>query len=109
LNGGEVRVAKYKVDGLCCQTVYEVNGCYFHGCPKCMPKRKDLRSDPSFTADKAYQRAVDRRTFIESKGLVVVEKCECELEENVEVLRVLLRRLKFVAIRTLSARLRVHG
>jgi G:T-mismatch repair DNA endonuclease (very short patch repair protein) len=44
LNGGEVRVHNYLVDGFDEEnkTVYEYYGCFFHGCPKCF--RETLRN-----------------------------------------------------------------
>jgi hypothetical protein len=42
LNGGEVLIGRFKVDGLSRQdprVVYEFNGCLWHGCPKCYPSR----------------------------------------------------------------------
>ena len=34
-NGGEKMAAKFQVDGLDGNNVYEYNGCVFHGCPDC--------------------------------------------------------------------------
>jgi len=36
-NGGEFHVGKYRVDGYHegSKTIYEFNGCYWHGCPRC--------------------------------------------------------------------------
>ena len=36
-NKGEVRIGPYKVDGFCQdnKTIYEFNGCFWHGCSKC--------------------------------------------------------------------------
>jgi hypothetical protein len=38
-NGGEMRLGKYRIDGYSetgtTKTLYEFNGCYFHGCPRC--------------------------------------------------------------------------
>lgn len=36
-NGGEFQVGKYRVDGYHeeSKTIYEFNGCYWHGCPRC--------------------------------------------------------------------------
>jgi hypothetical protein len=37
LNGGEKKIGKYYVDGICeeTKTIYEFLGCFWHGCPKC--------------------------------------------------------------------------
>lgn len=34
LNGGEVKIDQYRVDGICCETIYEFHGCAYHGCPR---------------------------------------------------------------------------
>lgn len=86
LNGGEVKIGKYKADGVCGSTVYEYNGCYYHGCPKCMPKRNTVTADPNVTAEEAYQRTAARRRYIENQGYTVVEKWECDLKQELKVM-----------------------
>lgn len=84
LNGGEVKIGNYKVDGLCGNTVYEFNGCYYHGCPKCLPKRNSHTVNAGVTAEEAYQRTIARRQDIEARGYTVVEKWECELKQELK-------------------------
>ena len=49
------------------KTVKEFNGCYFHGCPKCNPARKDR-----------YLQSCERRLILEQAGYQVQEMWECD-------------------------------
>ena len=78
LNGKEHKVGKYRVDGYCeaTKTVYEFNGCMFHGCQKCF--------NP-FSTNAFGEKYIDlfndtnrRKAYIQSKGYKVVEMWECE-------------------------------
>jgi len=42
---GELQIGPYKVDGVCGPKVFEFHGCYWHGCPSCMPKRGQLTAN----------------------------------------------------------------
>jgi Zn finger protein HypA/HybF involved in hydrogenase expression len=46
---GEHRIGNYSVDGFCAQTntVFEYNGCFWHGCPMCFPKRDQVAFEDS--------------------------------------------------------------
>ena len=67
-NGGEVRIAGALVDGWDANTgtVYEFNGCFYHGCPRCFPNQRHTvsarRGDRSF--DECYQATTLRRPDI---------------------------------------------
>ena len=47
--------------------VKEFNGCYFHGCPKCNPERKDK-----------YIQTLERKIILEQSGHKVEEIWECD-------------------------------
>ena len=51
LNGGKVCLpgTRYKLDGYCHETntAYEFQGCVFHGCLRCFPRRDETSSHPS--------------------------------------------------------------
>ena len=95
-NGGEqtVRTASnlYFVDGYdpTTRTVYEFNGCFFHGCPKCYPVR-DIRhyATPDRTVEEMYQATLAKRMALLRAGFKVLEIWECEwddqLKKNAEV------------------------
>lgn len=81
-NGKEVSIGPYKVDGFVDNTIYEFNGCYFHGCTKCFKMRDKKVAGSDFTAEEAYNRTVDRRRYLESKGYHVIEKWSCQLDKE---------------------------
>ena len=82
-NGGEVRLEGELVDGYdaSTRTVYEYNGCFFHGCPDCFPKNRvstvsRLRSDR--TMQECFKATLIKRKKLESAGYTVVTKWECQ-------------------------------
>jgi len=84
LNGGEVKVGKYKVDGIDGKTIYEFHGCYWHGCPKCMKNRNHQTADKYLTAKEAYEKTVARKTALESKGYNVIDMWECQFKHQIQ-------------------------
>ena len=77
-NGGEERLGKFRVDGICFETntVFEYNGCLFHGCPKCYDgesvnfeghKMKDLLA-----------RTRRKQRYLEGRGFSYREIWACE-------------------------------
>jgi len=91
LNGGEVKIGWCKVDGLDEQskTVYEFNGCLWHGCPTCLKNRSDLMFDRETSADEAYQSTLDRQRYLEDLGYTVVSKWECQLKAELKVIYII--------------------
>ena len=99
-NGGEqtIRTANkiYFVDGYdsVTRTVYEFNGCFFHGCPKCYPVR-DIKhyASPDRTFEELYQATLAKRMALLRAGFKVHEIWQCEwheqLKKNAEVQRFL--------------------
>ena len=86
-NGGEVlfRVGehRYHMNGYEPRTgfVYEFNGCFYHGCPKCFPQRHQRHNKlDGATPHELYTRTVQRAKLIRQGGHVVTEKWECEWE-----------------------------
>jgi len=90
LNGAEVKVGPYKVDGMdeSTKTIYEFYGCYWHGCRICMTKRSEKTLTNVQTAEQAFQATIVRRKFLENKGYIVVEKWECELQKELHVIHI---------------------
>ena len=70
-NGGESHIGGYRVDGYdpATRTVYEFNGCYWHGCQKCFPRRKK-----QFKAQKAKEEALRKQ------GYTAVAMWECDFK-----------------------------
>lgn len=83
--GKESKVDGMKVDGLDeAGRVYEFQGCYFHGCPKCFPLKRDqpLKDDPSDTLQSRYQRTQEKINKLKTTGREVIEIWECVFREE---------------------------
>ena len=85
LNGGEETLPFGKVDGFCeeSKTVYEFQGCFWHGCQKC------FSNDMINTKNQMDMLTLRKRTQakndeIRNAGYKLVEVYECELKENNE-------------------------
>ena len=85
LNGGEKTFPFGKVDGFCeeSKTVYEFQGCFWHGCEKC------FSNDMINTKNQMDMLTLRKRTQakndkIRNAGYKLVEEYECELKENNE-------------------------
>ncbi|XP_054259393.1 uncharacterized protein LOC128984131 [Macrosteles quadrilineatus] len=78
--GKEVKINKLKVDGFDGQNIYEFQGCYWHGCPKCFPYDRELalKEDPS---DSLHLRYEQTKTKIAKLGDNVVQMWECEFRK----------------------------
>jgi len=81
---GELQVGPYKVDGVSGTTVYEFHGCYWHGCPQCMPRRHQLTADSVHTAKEAYTRTLKRTKELHQAGWIVKEIWECEFSKQMK-------------------------
>ena len=90
-NGGEQSVRTstniYFVDGYehLTRTVYEFNGCLFHGCPTCYPRR-DVRNyaTPDRTVEELYRATLSKRMALLREGYTVVEIWECQWDRQVD-------------------------
>ena len=82
-NGKEKKFLEYRVDGWCenTSTVYEFNGCIFHGCPRCFssetynPLKNELMTE---TYNKHVTRIEKIRQISEVKNIVQIWECEYE-------------------------------
>ena len=83
LNGGEYRIDGMKVDGYCKETntVYEFQGCFWHGCPKCYTGDK---INPKNKIDMAtlQKQTLEKNTKIRNAGCKLVEIYECKLDKE---------------------------
>lgn len=90
-NGGEQSIhtstQMYFVDGYdaVTRTVYEFNGCFFHGCPLCYPNR-DVRNyaTPDRTVEELYQATLSKRMNILREGYNVKEIWECQWDRELK-------------------------
>ena len=88
LNGGEKNLTDIgKVDGFCeeTKTVYEFQGCFWHGCEKC------FSSDTINTKNQMDMLTLRKRTQAKNEkirdcGWKLVEQYECGLKENKDFL-----------------------
>lgn len=84
-NGREVKIPGVgKVDGFDGQTIYEFHGCYFHGCIKCFPYKREeaLQDDLSDSLHLRFERTKTKMAKIKScTQYQVVEMWECEFED----------------------------
>lgn len=85
-NGGEIQVHRpaelYYVD---CfdeetNTVFEFYGCYFHGCPRCFKRHRDVRRTcyKDRTVHEVYEATQKKAEMLRRAGYTVREKWECE-------------------------------
>ncbi|MEY3371094.1 MAG: hypothetical protein RLZZ392_120 [Pseudomonadota bacterium] len=93
------KIDKYFVDGYDekTNTVYEFNGCYYHGCKKCYDPNR-INKHNSKTMRMLLSETMKKKTFLEAKGFTVRTMWEHDwkierkniiefLHENAELLR----------------------
>ena len=75
-NGPEYRVGMYLVDGYCSdtRTIYEFDGCYYHGC-LCLKKQ-------NATAIKRRKRTQEKLSTLQNLGYNVVTMTECKWKKQ---------------------------
>lgn len=83
-NGGEAKIGPYYVDGVCLETntVFEFQGCYFHGCLNCYSPDtpNTLRH---CTMGDCHATTLDRMMWLREQGYNTVEIWECEYDRQV--------------------------
>ena len=90
-NGGEQSVRTldklYFVDGYdpVTHTVYEFNGCVFHGCRSCHPRR-DVKNyaTPDRTVEELYNATEAKRMALLRAGYTIIQIWECEWDYQVK-------------------------
>ena len=64
--------------------VYEFHGCYYHGCVKCFKnsrhQRRNCHSDR--TVEEVYQATALKTQSLRQAGYRVIEKWECDFEQD---------------------------
>lgn len=84
----EAIVDGVRVDGYCEQTkqVFEFNGCYFHGCPRCFTVKRDesLLKDFSYTLNSKYEKTLKKINRLKSRGYEVIEMWECDFRRKLD-------------------------
>ncbi|XP_054279031.1 uncharacterized protein LOC128997416 [Macrosteles quadrilineatus] len=76
--GKEVKVNGLKVDGFDGRNIYEFQGCYWHGCPKCFPydRHAPLKEDPSDSLHLRYERTKAKNAKFTEHALVEMWECD---------------------------------
>jgi len=82
-NIGEYRIptTKYKADGYCAETntIYEYNGCKWHGCPKCQDITKSSHPYSTSTNLELYIATRTREHLLRDLGYNLVIRWECDI------------------------------
>ena len=78
-NGGEKQILNYKVDGYCdvTRTVYEFQGCFWHGCSKCFEK-ETINPTTRLTMGDLNKRTLEKQKTLTDAGYKYVEIWECD-------------------------------
>ena len=82
---------RYFVDGYdeANDTAYEVHGCFYHGCPKCVNPTLEHPKNPGIENKAIYDRTIKREEEIKTEGHKVVSWWEHDinqmLKENLEM------------------------
>lgn len=82
----ETKIDGIKVDGYCPETlqIFEFQGCYFHGCPKCysnVARDDTLHEDSTDCFNARYERTVQKVARLRQKGYEVIEMWEHEFQD----------------------------
>ena len=84
LEGGEKAINKIlKVDGFCenTNTVYEFQGCFWHGCPDCY-KPEVINNKNQCDMGTLYNKTQDKNNKITTAGYNLIEMWECKLKND---------------------------
>ena len=83
LNGGEKTFPFGKVDGFCkeSKTIYEFQGCFWHGCVKCF-SNDIINTKNQMDMLTLRKRTQAKNDKIRDAGYTLIEVYECELKEN---------------------------
>ena len=84
-NGRERKVDNRRVDGYCTRTntVYEYQGCPYHGCPRCYTERWRTIPGADVTVETAYQRTLTRTRRLRDLGHNVEEMWSCQFAAEI--------------------------
>ena len=86
-NSKEIRFGNYLVDGYCVnsKTVYEFNGCYFHGCPhKCFIVKNIKNHYWLKRLEEIQKKDEIKRKYLEREGLSFISIQQCEFIKNLK-------------------------
>ncbi len=83
-SSGEVRIGNFRVDGFekKSKTIFEFNGCFFHGHPACIVDMDAMNPVLKKTYQALYDKTMRRCELLETRGYHVIVKWECEWEKE---------------------------
>ena len=64
------------------KTVYQYQGCYWHGCPRCFFDRGTKITNPGKTREELYQATLQWSQKLREAGFHVVEAWSCQLRQT---------------------------
>jgi predicted nucleic acid-binding Zn-ribbon protein/G:T-mismatch repair DNA endonuclease (very short patch repair protein) len=99
LQGGQhiIEGTRYRADGFIPETneVLEFQGCYYHGCPTCMPDRSKINTLNKLSFQELYDRTIERKKIIHDKGYKYREMWQCEWENAIEQVKKIQKKFRF--------------
>ena len=86
MNGGERRLAGVKVDGFDeeSNTVYEFQGCFYHGHEVCYARESTVNPVNGLTMGELREKTRRKTTMLAERGYRVVEKWECDFRTEIQ-------------------------
>ena len=85
MNGGEkkLKLGKkyYKIDGFYDNTVFQFQGCFWHGCPKCFTKTQ-INTVNQMLMNDLYKRTKKLNKKIIKAGYELINIWECDFDNN---------------------------
>jgi hypothetical protein len=83
-SSGEVKIGNFRVDGFekKSKTIFEFNGCFFHGHPGCIVDMDAMNPVLKKTYQALYDKTISRQEALEGRGYRVVVKWGCEWEKE---------------------------
>ena len=84
-NGGEKKIGHYSVDGYDEEnkTIYEFDGCLWHGCRRCYVRRDTLVPGSKNTVQDVYDNTLQRECYLRSIGYKMIIKWECDFRKEI--------------------------
>lgn len=77
---GEIRINKFRVDGYDAEskTIYEFNGCFFHGHPACIDNMASINPVMKTSFECLLKRTLNKKRALQRQGYTVISKWECD-------------------------------
>ena len=87
---GEAVIKGFKVDGFCqdLKQIFEFQGCFWHGCPKCYKNNRDQPIKKAVEGDSfesRYESTVYKINNLKEEGFEVIEKWECDFARELKL------------------------